>query len=389
MKNIGYVLSEFPVFSETFVGTEMRAMEKKGYNIVPFAFKNNLNLGQSADQTLAQKTIRIGEVPRGTAMFEAVSCFPGWKNAMSFVLAQQGLPKASLFLQGLRLAHLARKENINHFHAHFALNSTSTAIVAAKLLRKTVSFVGHGYDIYASPSDLPLKLRTADFSIAVCKHMQSHFKSMAPNKDSHLVECGIEMLRYLFSPIATPVQRILFIGRLTEKKGLSALLDAMALMPASTRPILDIVGEGHLKQQLAKQAEDLQLSADIKFLGAQPSQWIIRNASKYLALVAPFCEAPNGDRDTGPVVVKEAMALGLPVICSRFMGCEEMISQSSGYLVAPNNPSKLAHAIKSAQHLSPKERLTMLKIARKRVGRLYATDITSVKLSAAIENSHA
>ncbi|MFB1035760.1 MAG: glycosyltransferase [Sinobacterium sp.] len=65
----------------------------------------------------------------------------------------------------------------------------------------------------------------------------------------------------------------------------------------------------------------------------------------YDAMIVPFELASNGDRDTGPVVVKEAMALKLSVITAYFMGCKEFITRSAGLHVPPKNPPKLAAAI--------------------------------------------
>jgi len=62
-------------------------------------------------------------------------------------------------------------------------------------------------------------------------------------------------------------------------------------------------------------------------------------------MIVPFELASNGDRDTGPVVVKEAMALKLSVITAYFMGCKEFITRSAGLHVPPKNPPKLAAAI--------------------------------------------
>jgi hypothetical protein len=41
MKKIAYVLSSYPVLSETFVGTEMRNMQLCGHDIQPIAFRRH------------------------------------------------------------------------------------------------------------------------------------------------------------------------------------------------------------------------------------------------------------------------------------------------------------------------------------------------------------
>ena len=105
----------------------------------------------------------------------------------------------------------------------------------------------------------------------------------------------------------------------------------------------------------------------MRLLGAQNSSWIIENAKHYLAMVSPFQIARNGDRDTGPLVLKEAMALGLPVISTKLMGCNEIVGDDTGYLIPTQNSTELALAIRKVMQLSQHERMSMLRHARERV----------------------
>lgn len=217
--------------------------------------------------------------------------------------------------------------------------------------------------------------------------MCDRFLELAPNHSAHLVECGIDLKRYPFHPRQRHNGRLLFVGRLTEKKGLTDLLQAIALLPDDERPMLDLVGDGEQKSLLVALANQLGIAEQVHFLGGRTSEWIIDNASHYLALCTPFCEARDGDRDTGPVVVKEAMALGLPVICSNFMGCKEMITEGTGVLVPPKDPQSLAVGIVKTYSLSIQQRMSQLEKARSRVARLYSARSSAQKLATAIESS--
>jgi glycosyltransferase involved in cell wall biosynthesis len=267
------------------------------------------------------------------------------------------------------------------------LHTTATAIVASKLAAVQVSFVGHGYDVYATPADLALKLKHADFAVAVCAEMKLLFEQLAPNTQVFPIACGIDPVRYSFTPkpSAQCNGRLLFVGRLTEKKGLATLLTALSAIPASARPSLDIVGSGHLESALKSQCKRLHVTDFVNFLGNQTSEWIIDHAADYLALCAPFCEAENGDRDTGPLVVKEAMALGLPVITTAFMGCKEMLDDRCGFLVTPNRIDQLHHAIVRVQHMQEPERLSLLIAARERLETLFTSARSGRQLATAVE----
>ncbi|SEG41229.1 glycosyltransferase [Vibrio hangzhouensis] len=387
MKTLGYVLSDFPVLSETFVGTEMRAMIAQGYRVRPLAFNVNPGSGQPADSALVDEARTITHVSLIQALSSWLRSPIRSCKAIRFVLQQTGLPKKSLIRSAGQLAYIARKQHCDHLHAHFALHTTATAITAAKLLDCQVSFVGHGFDVYAQPADLPLKLSSSSFAIAVCKDMQQRFRNLSPTSLVHLVACGIELQRYPFRPVAKHNGRLLFVGRLTEKKGLSDLFEGLALLPESDRPQLDLVGDGELKSDLNTLAKKLGIDEYIHFLGSRHAEWIIANAAHYIALCTPFCEAKNGDRDTGPVVVKEAMALGLPVICSQFMGCEEMVTEDTGVLVPPKAPPQLATAITAMRSLSEVERLKLVQRARNRVSHFYSATVSGIQLAKAIEGA--
>jgi glycosyltransferase involved in cell wall biosynthesis len=400
MKKIAYVLASYPILSETFVGTEMRNIQLQGHDIQPIAFTRSQGMYQDQDQTLKDQTIFLDDYSKFVALKGLSYIDLGIFNAIKFCFQQQGLTVKSLMGNALKLAYLAKNNKCTHFHAHFAQGAAATAIVAARLCGATVSFVGHGYDIYATPQDLALKLNSVDFAIAVCQDMVNDFKRLAPNVTTSLVYCGVELDRFSVNkpnknnhlPLAENSRKmrckknkLLFIGRLCETKGLFTLLDALKLLPKINRPVIDLVGDGILKNSLVEYVQEHELSAHVNFLGSKQSNWFISNSHKYDAMVVPFELASNGDRDTGPVVVKEAMALKLPVITTYFMGCKEFITQTTGLHVPPKNPPKLAEAISRFYSMSTLEVTSIRNNAYKRVHELYGAEKQANKLSSIIE----
>jgi glycosyltransferase involved in cell wall biosynthesis len=119
-------------------------------------------------------------------------------------------------------------------------------------------------------------------------------------------------------------------------------------------------------------------------LGSKDADWLKINAGQYGGLVAPFCEAANGDKDTGPLVIKEAMALGLPVISTDFMGVKEIIDEHTGWKVEASNSIELAEAMTQWQLLDTETRKSMIVAARQRVERLFTSAETTKILSNAI-----
>jgi glycosyltransferase involved in cell wall biosynthesis len=386
MKTIAYLIPAFPVLSETFVGTEMRAMARRGHRVVPIAFRRHPGPAQSADAKLAASAWYMEDLGISDALSGVAHLRPSAWRGLRFALGQKGMSTRSLLYSAARLAAVASYEKCDHIHAHFAQATAATALVAARMLGIGVSFVGHGYDVYATPSDLSLKLTHADFAVAVCGDMARDFQEMAPDAKVDVVFCGVDPDR--FAPvdrIVPPGRRLLFIGRLCETKGVADLLDALALIPADRRPSVDLVGEGPLRSDLERQTEALGLRPWISFLGARSAEWVSKYGPGYRALVGPFKLAANGDRDTGPVVVKEAMAMGLPVLTTEFMGCKEMVSPETGIKVPPGDPVSLAAALEQITAMRDEEVEHMGRSGRHRLLELFTAERQAQTLSALVE----
>lgn len=384
MKKVGYVLAAFPVLSETFVGTEIRAMEQLGHNIVPIAFERSSAPVQNKDQRFLNETHYVTDVGILDILANVPFRLGKLREAVSFAQSQTSVRFRSLMWQALKVAAIAKKQGCDHLHAHFALNSAATAIVAAKLLNISVSFVGHGFDVYVEPYDLALKLDYADFVIAVCDQMKQDFDRLSQPDKAKLMHCGIDLNGFPLTNRKKFTNRLLFVGRLVEKKGISYLLQALSQMERSTLPQVDLVGDGPLKAQIEQEIKLKGLDEYVHFLGLKDADWLKTNAQQYSGLIAPFCEASNGDKDTGPLVVKEAMALGLPVISTDFMGVKEIIDDHTGWKVEPSNASALAQAIEEWQALDAHARESMVLAARQRVETLFTSFQTTKILSTAI-----
>jgi len=386
MKRIAYILGAFPVLSETYVATEIRSMIARGHHILPIVIHGDTPPSRSIDLLIAADTVHLDQVPFKIAVdslaFPAQSAAAG----MRFALAQTGLPMETLLCNAARIASLARSEGCSHLHAHFAWDTAAHAIVAARLIGATVSFVGHGHDIYGTPIDLPLKLRASDFTVAVCDDMARDLAAQAPGARIETVPFGIDHNRFRPSDHDLPCNgRLLFVGRLVESKGATDLLAALAQLPVGRRPDLDIIGDGPLAASLRQLVHLLGLASEVKFLGTRSWDWIAEHGCAYAALVAPFRTGSNGDRAAGPTAVREAMAMGLPVVATSFMELKDVVDDSCGFLVPVGNHDALAEALVAAVTLAPEQRRAMGGIGRNRVLTLFNAESQAASLSNLIE----
>ena len=145
--------------------------------------------------------------------------------------------------------------------------------------------------------------------------------------------------------------RLLFTGRLVDKKGVDILLMAMrrlqnaqnGKMPNGKVPGLDIAGAGPLEGALRAQAVDLP---SVKFLGWQTQQQLASIMRTAQAVVVPSRIAADGDCEGLPTVVLESIRAGLPVVATNHAGIPEIIhDQETGFLVPENDPDALAAAL--------------------------------------------
>lgn len=385
MKTIGYVLAHFPVLSQTFVGNEMRAMRERGHKVVPIVIRRANGPAQPEDLLMATEATFLQNVPTNRAIEELKKPTIGAVRALSFVLNQQTQPRYSLLGTALKIANIARAHGCDHLHAHFAEGATAHAIVAARWMGTTVSFTGHGTDVNRDQEDLDLKLNKADLVIGVCNDMVEEFARIGPNAQLAMVPCGTDPERFKPAQTLKTNGKLLYIGRLSASKGVDDLIDAAARLGDQCADI-DIVGDGPLAGALKKRArEHGLLNSKIKFLGAKPSGWIVEEGPFYHGVVLPFKAAPDGQKDTGPVVVKEAMAMGLPVISTRFMGIKDTITDKTGILVEPANVRALAEAMANLSTMDEKDRYALGSRARARVNTHFTLESQARALSGLIE----
>lgn len=359
---IGFLTDQFPVLSETFVGTEIRAVERLGRSVHVISFKRPSQAGQPIDEGIARRTVYLD----GRARPALIGSPARWNAAWRFARAQTGIPVRSLMMNGAKVARVLQQRGIDHLHAHFAWGSAAHAIVAARLAGATVSFVGHGTDVFGRPADLSAKLRHADLAVATCEDTRDYFRSLAPDARIETVFCGIDPSRFGGAiQQASPSRGLIFVARLIERKGLLETLEALAMLPKDRRLPLDVVGDGPERENAERLAQHLGLD-DVKFLGKRSSDWVSRNLPKYRALLAPYFEGADGGRDTGPLVAKEALASGVPVIASAFMGLKEIVEPSCGLLVPPRDVRALSQAIEQAASWPNETWLAMGRAGRSR-----------------------
>ncbi|MEO6035851.1 MAG: glycosyltransferase family 4 protein, partial [Verrucomicrobiota bacterium] len=161
-----------------------------------------------------------------------------------------------------------------------------------------------------------------------------------PAGQIHVVHNGVDAGRFARSAPRQDDGRfvLLFVGSGFERKGLRFCIAALPRLPANVE--LHVVGKGSIRPYL-REARQLGVAARVHFQGPEQNMEKIYPTADIL--IHPAIYEPFGN------VVLEAMACGLPVIASRFVGASEIIVDGKNGRVVeePGDAEELATAIRT------------------------------------------
>lgn len=249
-----------------------------------------------------------------------------------FGVARRISSKISLYLQLLfefafsrQIANLIKMHNIELIHLNDQPMRNFSGFMAA---RKTkISVMSH-----------IRTMNTFGFSKAFSQYAlrsKVHFIAISHAVKKIWSDAGIDEknISVIYNPVIVPnayqhadkKYDLIYVGRLTEGKGLVSLINVIYELKNSLPLKLAIIGDGDLKEQLKGDVLKKELSDYIEFLGYQKDPLYYIAKSKLLVL-------PSKNEGFGRVIV-EAMKLGVPVIANAVGGMAELIvHQKTGFL---------------------------------------------------------
>jgi glycosyltransferase involved in cell wall biosynthesis len=150
--------------------------------------------------------------------------------------------------------------------------------------------------------------------------------------------------------------RLAFVGRIDPMKGLHILIDAFRMVPTLAIS-LHVYGIVQSAATFEYEKKILALSSGdprITFHGPIPSADVVERLRQY-----DFLAVPSQWMETGPMVVLEAFAAGIPVLGSNLGGISELVrSGINGLLVEPGSVERWADALRRVAE-DPKLRLEL------------------------------
>ncbi len=164
-----------------------------------------------------------------------------------------------------------------------------------------------------------------------------------------------------------------YIGRLSDEKGILQLLDAIA----PTKHIIHIYGTGPLQTEVEQYAHKYP---HIVYNGFQPSELLQDALSNAKALIVPsVCY------EGMPMTVLEAFALGTPVIASDIGILAQLaVPSQTGLLFDPFNSDSIIHALNTWENLDSNQKDLM----RKNCVAIYNSNYTKASNITLLENTY-
>ena len=403
--------SHFPGRVNTFFARDMRALLEAGIELDIFPlYPLDRNLWRYVPEILDPVVLPRDRVhhlrlaatlrPRGLARASNVARFLRDTCAIRASAIGYGFTPAIkseyVFLKAWTWAQ-EHRDTYDHVLAYWGNYSASCAYLFHRQMTRSVPFsmfLHAGTDLYRDQVFLKQKMLYADNIFVVCDFNREFIRTNYPDVYSrlehkiHLYHLGLELGDFAFNPNGRKPYSVLAVGSLEKIKGFDYLIQAVErVVQRGLNVHLELVGDGPERANLERLAHTLGIASRVTFKGLLTFDRVRAAMTQATFLVHPSI----GLGDAVPTVIKEAMALGAPVVASRVAGIPELLDQGRcGTLVPPKDVEALADAIERllmnpdlrSRHAAAARRYTERQFDLWRNGSALAAHLSSATRSA-------
>ena len=304
-----------------------------------------------------------GHVTRGIPVHR-FRYFPSrWENLTHEETAPDRMRRSLLYrlMPGFYVAagmfaawRLARRNRYDVVHVHWPMphallgwsaQRASGAPVVATFYSVEVRWISRG--IPALKAFLRWTIRFPHRAVAISSATAAEIRGVA--------DVPVDVIPYTIAlpPAAPNAQhthepRVLFVGRLVERKGVDVLLRAVSSLADLPMLQVVIVGDGPERPRLTAIARELGLQDRVEFVGRASDERLRAEYASASMFVLPAIVDARGDTEGLGVVLLEAMNSRIPVIASDAGGIVDIVEHdTTGLLVPPGDAGALAAAIRT------------------------------------------
>jgi glycosyltransferase involved in cell wall biosynthesis len=401
---VAYLTGRYPEISHAFIIGEVRAVRDRGIAVETFSIWRTARpqLLSRADREEFERTYamlppRLGQFARAHVA-AAVRAPRAWMRIFTegVRLGAAGVRGRALGVlwaaEAILLWHQCRRRGIRHIHVHINGTAPAVALLCARFGRAadgepwSYTMTVHGSNEFYDVVRERLVEKVAEARAVVCVSDFTRSQLMRVASEEHwpklqVVHCGVDpgafdvgRLPARREPAAGRL-RVLVVARLVQGKGHALMLEAMAGLAGRGVDVhADVVGDGPKRIALERIAVELGIAQRVTFLGSIGQDDIREQYRRADVFCLPsFAEGV-------PVVLMEAMAMGLPVVASALMGIPELVEHGvSGFLVRPGRADELQDAL-AAMAADPALRAAMGGAARRRVLEAFSVERSAREL---------
>ncbi len=265
----------------------------------------------------------------------------------------------------LSIVRLVKKERFDIIHIHWPFPHILFGVFAKSAGQVRLFTTFYGVEIRWLKQKFPFLVRPFSFFInkadtitAISTHTARELDTITPKR--------VEIVPFsaaVGSSVGTITdgKKIVFVGRLVERKGVKYLIEAMAQAKEKIPHKLVIIGDGPERANLEQQVHALHLEDSVMFTGRVSDEELRDHYQTCSFFVLPAVYDAKGDIEGLGVVLIEAMSYSKPAIASNAGGITDVVTdEDNGFLVPPGDVPALAKAIeKLATDNTMRERMGM------------------------------
>jgi glycosyltransferase involved in cell wall biosynthesis len=205
-------------------------------------------------------------------------------------------------------------------------------------------------DLYKYPDVLKNLLRSDALILPVCDYFKQRIvqHGVDPNR-IFVMHSTIDCTKFnVRRRIPDKKIHIMTYGRFVEKKGIEYAIQAIAKLINEKKHDIEfsIIGKGPSKKLYEQLIIAHGLSEHVKIYSWDQQSALVKKLENTHIFVLPSATSSKGDQEGIPNSLKEAMAMGIPVVSTYHAGIPELVEDGiSGFLVPEKNVEALANKI--------------------------------------------
>lgn len=361
---VAFLVGRFPAISETFVLRQILGVIDRGHEVEIYALERGVDAPDVLARYGLNRRVRYLDLPASMGARLRHVARAGARLGRAPMLYARALNVLRFGRMALSLRLTVLTDQIaalgprcyDVIHCQFGPLGT----IAVRLRRigawdGAIVTAFRGYDatelLKRSPHRYDDLFRDGDLFLPVSAALAESLRAHGCDPAKLLVHhSGIDCRSLTYRPrMLAPAERVrlVSVARLVEKKGIGIAIRAVAGLVARGYNVeYNVVGDGPERAALLRLIEQLDLGARIRLAGACSHAETLAALDRAHILLAPSVTAANGDQEGIPNALKEAMALGLPVVATRHGGNAELVQDGvSGILVPERDVNALADGI--------------------------------------------